>query len=101
MGRRLDLHALLVGLLGTSHVYYQEPAGIDMSYPAIVYELDDEDTTYANDHPYRRVKRYQVTVIDRNPESAIPDQVGALRMCSFNRAFKAEGLNHFVYQLFF
>lgn len=101
MAPRLELHALLVGLLGSEHVYFQEPAGIDMVYPAIVYEIDDVDTAHADNVPYRREKRYAVTVMDRDPESAIPDLVGALPMCSFNRAFKKDGLNHTVYQLFF
>ena len=101
MGQRPDLQTLLEGLEGVNGCYFQEPASIDMQHPAIVYELDDVDTTYANDRPYRREKRYQVTVIDRDPDSAIPDLVGALPMSSFNRFFKAEGLNHFVFQLFF
>lgn len=101
MAPRLDLQTTLEGILGTREVYYQPPPSIDIEPPAIVYELDDVETTYANDYPYRREKRYQVTVMDRNPDSTIPDQVGALPMSSFNRAFKADGLNHFVFQLFF
>lgn len=101
MAPRPELQTILEGILGTRQVYFQEPASVDMEYPAIVYELDDVDETYADDHPYRREKRYQVTVMDRNPDSTIPDQVGALRTCAFNRFFKSDGLNHFVFQLFF
>lgn len=101
MAPRPELHIMLETLLGTSQVYFQPPPSIDMQYPAIVYHLDDVDTEYANDFPYRREKRYQVTVIDRDPDSPIPDKVGALQMCAFNRFFTADGLNHFVFQLFF
>lgn len=101
MAQRVELQTLLEALLGTREVYFQEPASVDMNYPAIVYELDDVDTTYADDHPYRRVNRYSVTVMDRNPDSVLPAKVGALPLCAFNRFFKADGLNHFVFHLFF
>lgn len=72
-----------------------------MVYPCIVYKLDDENRQHADNNVYRRVKRYQVTVIDRDPDSEIPDQVGNLPMCAFDRFFTTDNLNHFVYQLFF
>lgn len=101
MAQRSELQDLLELTLGSRNVYFQAPAPVDMGYPAIVYELDNVDTAYADDLPYRREKRYQVTVIDRNPDSEIPDKIGALPMCSFNRFYTADGLNHHVFQLFF
>lgn len=102
MGRsRLELQTLLEGILGSEHVYFQPPASVQMQYPAIVYNRDNADTSFAGNSPYRRVKRYQVTVIDRNPDSEIPDRVAALPMCSYNRFFTANNLNHDVFQLYF
>jgi len=72
-----------------------------MSYPAIVYRRDFADTGFANNGPYRNMKRYQVTVIDRNPDSTIPEQLRMLPLCEFNRFFVADNLNHDVYNLFF
>lgn len=45
--------------------------------------------------------RYTVTIIDRNPDSAIPNKVAELPLCSFNRFYTADNLNHFVYNLYF
>jgi hypothetical protein len=42
-----------------------------------------------------------VTVIDRDPDSLIPDMVADLPSSSFNRGFKTEGLNHSIYTLFY
>jgi hypothetical protein len=72
-----------------------------MQYPAIVYEWDDTDTRFADNRPYRHIRRYQVTVIDRDPDSVIPDKVADLPMCTFNRAFSAEDLNHKIFDLYF
>lgn len=101
MGQRLDLQNLLVGILGSGEVYFQPPPTVQMEYPCIVYKRDSEATEYADDLPYHRRKRYQVTVIDPDPDSAIPDLVGALPLCTFDRHYTADNLNHDVFKLYF
>ena len=101
MGRRLELQALLENLLGTRNVYFQPPSNLKMQYPAIVYERDDIETTFGDNNPYRRTTRYMLTIIDRNPDSEIPDRVASLPMCIFSRHFSADNLNHDVYTLYF
>jgi len=101
MGQRLDLQTLLVDILGSKNVYFQPPPDIKMEYPCIVYHRDYAETSFADDYPYRHVKRYQVTVIDRNPDSDIPPKIAALQMCIFDRFFTSDNLNHDVYKLFF
>lgn len=98
---RLDLQILLEELLGSENVYFQPPNNHLMQYPCIRYEQDDADTTFASNKPYRYVKRYQVTVIDKNPDSLIPDKVALLPMCTFDRSYTADNLNHRVFNLFF
>jgi hypothetical protein len=82
-------------------VYFQPPTNTQIEYPCIVYRLDDHRADYANNGKYNSSKRYQVTVIDRNPDSELPDQVFELPLCEFDRFFTADGLNHWVYNLFF
>ena len=101
MAQRLQLHTLLELLLGSESVYFQPPTGKLMEYPAIVYELDRIDTNHADNKPYTHAKRYQVTVITRNPDSDIPDKVAALPTCSFDRSFTADNLNHTAFNLYF
>jgi hypothetical protein len=72
-----------------------------MQYPCIVYQRYNALTTFANNLPFRRVKRYQVTVIDLDPDSPIPDEVAKLPMCVHNRFFVANNLNHDVFNLYF
>lgn len=98
---RLELQQLLEQVLGSEFVYFQPPASVQMKYPCIVYSRDAVSEDFASNGPYRRFKRYQVTVIDRNPDSTIPDRVAELPMCSFNRFYTADNLNHDVFQLYF
>lgn len=101
MAQRLDLQAVLVELLGSSNVYFQPPPSIRMQYPCIVYSRDQRDIKYADNKPYKYKTRYQVTVIDINPDSEIHHKVGELPMSSYDRFFTADNLNHDVYNLFF
>lgn len=101
MDRRLKLQLLLASLPGVAKAYFQPPADIRMDYPCIVYQRDSLDTIFADNNPYRRTKRYQVTVIDQDPDSTIPDLVAALPFSTFSRHFNADKLNHDVYTLYF
>ena len=101
MARRLELQSLLGSILGSNNVYFQPPPSVQMTYPCIVYQRDNEMNQHADDRPYRRRKRYQVTVIDRDPDSEIPDKIAELPLCIFDRFYTADNLNHDVYKLFF
>lgn len=100
MARRLQLQTLF-NSLGPEKVYFQAPSQDQMEFPCIVYAIDSEDTKFADNNPYNRTLGYQVTVIDRNPDSEIVGKVASLPMSSFRRFFVVDGLNHFVYNLYF
>lgn len=101
MDRRLKLQQILIDILGSDNVYFQPPPTVQMQYPCIRYERDFNYTAFANDKPYKHKKRYLVTIIDRDPDSKIPDEIAKLPMCVFDRFFTADNLNHDVYRLFF
>ena len=98
---RLALQSKLETLLGSDKVYFQPPPNLEMGYPCIVYDVDQASTDFADNAPYHYVKRYQVTVMDGDPDSVIPDKVAALPMCIFNRNFAANDLHHNVFLLYF
>jgi hypothetical protein len=99
MAQRLQLQALLEGV--TEHVYFQPPTNLEMQYPCIVYVRDASWVGHADNQLYARLKRYQVTVVDRNPDSELPDMVEAFPYCRFDRHFTAQDLHHYVFTLFF
>lgn len=99
MGRRLDLHAIFLDI--TPKVYFQPPADVQMEYPCIVYQRDFADTKFAGNRPYSYTQRYQVTLIDPNPDTDILAKIAALPLCLFDRNFATSGLNHDVFILYF
>lgn len=100
--RREELHDILLDVAGTGcKVYFQPPSNISMTYPCIVYKRNYAQTEHADNALYSRVKRYQVQVITRDPDSEIPDDVAKLPMCSFDRFYIADNLNHDVFNLYF
>lgn len=101
MAPRLDLQDLLTDILGSENVYLQSPNNTQMQYPCILYSMNGLESKFADNTPYTRTKRYQVMVIDRNPDSEIPDKISALPMCLFDRQYAANNLNHFVFNLYF
>lgn len=99
---RLELQAMLEGLLdGAGKAYFQPDHNVELGYPCIVYKRDYRLIRHADNTPHQNRLRYMVTVIDRNPDSVIPDKVADLPMCSYDRWYVADGLNHDVFRLYF
>jgi hypothetical protein len=101
MARRLQLHQVLKSIDGVQDAYFQPPPEHKLQYPCIVYERDGSDVMRADNLAYISHKRYQVTVIDRNPDSIIPDLVEQLPNCRYDRYQRVSGLHHHMFQLFF
>ncbi len=99
--RREELQTTLEGLLGSRNVYFQPPENIRMNYPCVVYERDSVETKYADNEMYFRKKRYRITIIDRDPDSEIPDRIATLPLCRYSRFFTADNLNHDIFNLYF
>lgn len=101
--RRLRLQTLLETTSGLAEadVHFQPPTGREMVYPAIVYARSRAETDFADNLPYRRAQSYTVTVIHKDPDNDIRDQIAALPYCKFDRWYATDGLNHDVYTLFF
>ena len=106
-GTRLELHDILKHILGSidssyeKNLYFQPPETIKMNYPCIVYKRASGDTQFADNSPYIYRVRYEITVIDENPDSLIPGEIAKLPMCIFDRNYTADNLNHDVYDLYF
>lgn len=104
---RPALHDLLCEVLrapfpdGETHCYFQPPADIEMKYPCIRYNYTNDQDDFADNIHYRHSKRYTVTIIDEDPDSEIPERLKSLPYCSSDRNFAVDGLNHYVFTLFY
>ena len=101
MDRRIELQNLLEEIIGNDHVYFQKPENVRMEYPAIKYDISNIRKIHADNIAYLRYKAYSVTVIDYDPDSEISEKISELPLCSFDRAYQANNLNHFVYTLYY
>ena len=99
MVSRLTLHQKLKAL--TTNVYFQPPSAHEMSYPCIRYVTQPKDTKYADNIKYINKKSYQLTIIDDDPDSELPDLLEAFPLCKMERFYTADDLNHWVFTLYF
>jgi hypothetical protein len=101
MGQRLDLQQLLEDILGSDQVYFQPPPNVAMKYPCIIYKRDRSDMKSADNILYAHKIRYQVIVVDGNPDSEIPGKIAELPYCIYDRFYTADNLNHDVFKIFY
>lgn len=96
-----ELVSVMSALDGVEKAYIQAPT-TGLVYPCIMIERGSpSDYKFADNTKYHLLKAYTITVIDRSPDSAIPDLVEGLPYVRFDRFFRTDNLNHFVFQLFF
>ena len=101
LARRLKLQALFEEILGSREAYFQPPENQKITYPAIIYHLEDIDNTFADNLVYGQQRVYNVTVISKDPDNDIVDKISQLPTCRFNRHYVADNLNHDVFILYY
>lgn len=108
MDRRLELHEILCEIIniteasnGNKHVYYQPPESLKLKYPAIVYSKNDINNIFADDLVYNQSHSYEITVIDKDPDSKIVYEISKLPRIRYDRHFVSDNLNHDVFTLIY
>lgn len=99
--KRLALHEFLCEKLGKRNCYYSPPEGLEMKYPCISYDLNNPNTKHADNLPYLVTLQWTIIIIDEDPDSLIASQFFNMPMCSFDRKYTSDDLNHFVFSLYF
>lgn len=101
MASRLELQTKLEELFENGNVYYQPPESVKIEYPAIIYSKADIDKKHADNSAYLLTKQYEIIVVDKKPDNPVIDKLLALPMCSYNRTYKSDNLNHDVLTLYY
>lgn len=99
MATRDELSEVLHGL--ADRVYFQPPATVQMKYPCIVYNRKPPQIDHADNRPYRKGELWQLTVIDRSPDSTIAEAIEDLPGIRCDANFTQDNLHHYVYTLYF
>ena len=102
MVRRLKLHQVLENVLESKSAYYQPPESLKLEYPCIKYRTELGDTVFANNMPYVFKRNYNLILITRDPDSDLVEKLAmALPSITLDRTYTVEGLNHYVYSLYY
>lgn len=106
MDRRLkldeELRDVLQNVLGYVNLYFQPPASVKMKYDCIRYSEETMNVTSADSMKYLVRKRYEVIVITRDPDSALPRAVlDRFEYCSPGRKYTADNLYHYPFTIYY
>lgn len=104
MASRLELHEELCELQGTRNVYFQPPENVKLKYPCTIYGVTGSSDIYGSDKLYRGITRYQLIVVDPDPDVSIAlkdKYLHHFQMCSFDRAYTSDNLYHNVLSIYY
>lgn len=102
--QREALDDILRSIEGVKKIYNQPPSEHLLEYPCLIYTFSNYETLYSDDKRYLTWPSYMLTLIDKNPESAIQQSImdlGGPCFVRFNRFFTSDNLNHWVYEVTF
>lgn len=98
---RTELQTIFEEILGSRNVYFQPPESLKLKYPCIVYNLNTLPKKSADNIAYINHRQYLATLIDKDPDSDFVDPLDELPLCSMDRTYISEGLNHWVFRIYF
>lgn len=102
MASEQNLQMELSEVSGLDYVYFKPPASLLMNYPCVKYSLSGINVKRANNKIYNRRNRYEVIVLDYDPDSTIYLKIlNHFPMCSFDRVYVSDNLYHFVLTLYY
>lgn len=96
--KRLELSNILKQIC--PNCYFEPPTNKQLTYPCIVYKRINNYTEHADNKPYVISTRYQLTVIDKDPDSELVPKIEELEKCTFDRHFDSDGLSHDVFTIY-
>ena len=97
--RRLELHELLKTIV--KNVYFEPPEDIQLKYPCIVYHRNTGDTKFANNRPYNFRVRYNMVLMDTDPDSEYFEQLASLPECNYTQHYTTDGVCHDAFNIYY
>ena len=101
MDSRPNLQAKLEEILGNKNVYFQPPESLKLNFPAIVYKRSNIRNNFDGDNVYTQSYFYEITVIDKRPDSKISRSLSLLPKIKFDRSFTSDNLYHDVFTIYY
>lgn len=101
MGKKISIQTFLENLIESKNVYFQPPENVKIKYPCLVYDLDGAYINHADNSVYDFTKLYTITLITKNPDDSLIDRLLGLPLCTFDRSYRTDYLNHYVFSLYY
>lgn len=98
MGQRRELNDILKAIC--PNVYFQPPESVKLTYPCIVYQLTRPKIFHADNLLYQRFDAYTMTYITRDPDDPVRVTLMELPLCTLERFYAADNLNHYAYTIY-
>lgn len=95
-----DLLHLLRQAVQHDRVYFQPPENLKIGYPAIIFHLSKIEIDHASDVPYKGAKEYSVTLITKDPEPDVINEILKIPYSSLDTSYISDGMNHFVFTVY-
>lgn len=95
-----DLLHLLQQAVKHNRVYFQPPENLKIEYPSVVFHLSKIEIDRASDVPYKGAKEYSVTLITKDPEPDVIDEILKIPYSSLDTTYISDGMNHFVFTVY-
>lgn len=86
---------------GIPHTYFNPDANVNLKYPCIIYSRDGIEKRHADNGTYILTHRYQLMLIDRDPDSVYVEKIELLPMCRFSRHYVSDNLSHDIFTIYF
>lgn len=101
MAPRTELHEKLVELLGSRNVYFDPPSNIKMKFPAIEYHYSRFKPVRADNTVYLLHTSYDLTYIDKDPDSEVIQKLLLLPYCTHDRSFVSDNMHHHTFTIYY
>lgn len=99
---RKELQLELEALLGSKEVYFQPTTSKQLKYPCVIYQQSRPQVRRADNSAYLFTKCYDITVISKDPVFSLSeDLVKHFKMCSLDRFYTKDNLNHWALTLYY
>ena len=96
---RSELSAILHSIC--EHVYFQPPVSKKLTYPCIIYKLDNLNTRFADNGVYKLADEYSLTYVTRDPNDPNFHAIAMLRYCTMTNTQSSDNLHHYYYRIYF
>lgn len=98
---RIKLHTILSDIMkkysSDARVFFKPDSNVKLKYPCIIYTREGDQSQHADNIRYFNNTSYQITVIDRDSDSdVVNDILNVLTSSRRSNEFVFDGLYHYI-----